>query len=223
MTDTPASPPKAAPRGTNAWQRKLRPLMVGMLVLLTVAFFVGSFAQLYYLNTQMANPPTLTREALLDPAVCKAPPDSPSTLSPDTCMRLQRDRALILMEENLVERRYHQANTVVMFSVWSRYLGFVTGMVLAMVGSAFILGKLSEAETRVEAGGGNWKGSIASSSPGLVLCFLGAVLISVSITTLNQMHTEDQAVYLHASDRVPDDGGPIVDPGAPAPDATPPK
>ena len=223
MSDTPAMPP-AAPRGLDAWQRKLRPLMSGMLVVLTAAFFIGSFAQLYYLNTQMAHPPTLAREALLDPSVCTGSNDTPATMSADTCMRLQRERALILMEENLVERRYHQANTVVMFSVWSRYLGFVTGMVLAMVGSAFILGKLSEAETKVEAGGGNWKGSIASSSPGLVLCFLGAVLISVSITTLNQLHTEDQAVYLRADNRVPDDGGPIiVGTGAVAPDAPPPK
>jgi hypothetical protein len=52
------------------------------------------------------------------------------------------------LETNIVERRYHQANVSLMSRVWTRYLGFVTGMVLAMVGSIFILGKLREMESQ---------------------------------------------------------------------------
>lgn len=182
--------------------------MMGMLIVLAAVFFVGSFVQLVYLNYQMANPPTLHPAQLLDDAVCRnfASPDR--MISASQCARLQQERALIVLESNVVDRRYHQANAIVMFSVWSRYLGFVTGMTLAMVGAAFILGKLIEPATHVEAEAAQWKASISSASPGLVLCFLGAILIVASITTLHELQTRDKAVYLGASakERVADDG-----------------
>ena len=46
-------------RGEAAWQKRLLPLMVIMLVTLTAFFFVASFVQLYYLQTRIEHAPQL--------------------------------------------------------------------------------------------------------------------------------------------------------------------
>jgi hypothetical protein len=194
--------------GLAHWQTQSRPFMVWMLIVLTAFFFIASLMQLIYLHWEIAHPPILGQE-LLDDAICATPNGQP--LQAAECLTLKRGQATLLLEANVVARRYHQSNAIVMFSVWSRYLGFVTGMILAMVGSVFILGKLSEPPTRIEAGAGHWKANFSSASPGLVMCLLGVVLIIASITTLSSLQTRDAPTYFVANQpgRVFDDGSPI--------------
>ncbi|TAJ73194.1 MAG: hypothetical protein EPO51_06040 [Phenylobacterium sp.] len=179
---------------TAEWQTKARPFMTRVIVVLAVFFFVGSFAQLIWLNWHIAHPPTIPPGLLLDSASCAAP-GKPAMPSAD-CLELQQRRALLLLEENIVSRRYHQSNAIVMFSVWSRYLGFVTGMILAFVGSAFILGKMTEPSTTVSGEGAGMKAALSSTSPGLVMSFLGVVLMVASIVTLHSLSTKDGPTYL---------------------------
>lgn len=191
-----------------AWQLESRPFMTRTVVALATFFFVASLGQLAFLTWELAHSPTVSAESLLDDRPCAAQPGS-AKLSPEACFSLQRSRAILLLESNVMERRYHQANALVMFSVWSRYLGFITGMILAIVGATFILGKLSEPESSVEASGAGWKAGIKSTSPGLILCFLGVVLIVASITTLHSLHTRDTSTYILPT-APSDDGRPIV-------------
>lgn len=198
-----------------AWQLKSRPFMTRTLVVLATFFFVASLGQLAFLTWELAHPPTVSSASLLDERLCAQP--GLEKLPPEDCFSLQRSRAILLLESNVMERRYHQANALVMFSVWSRYLGFITGMILAIVGATFILGKLSEPESSLEASGAGWKAGIKSTSPGLILCFLGVVLIVASITTLHSLHTRDTATYLLPT-APGDDGSPIVANEAAEPD-----
>jgi hypothetical protein len=46
-----------------------------------------------------------------------------------------------VLEADALQRRYHQANANMLARVWTRQLGFITGMLLALVGAAFILGR----------------------------------------------------------------------------------
>lgn len=186
--------------------------MTRTVVALAVFFFVASLAQLAFLNWELAHSPTVGAEALLEDRRCAARPGVPA-LDPQACISVQRQRALLLLEANVVERRYHQSNALMMFAVWSRYLGFVTGMILAVFGAAFILGKLSEPESSLGAAGpGGWKAEMRSTSPGLILAFLGVVLIVASIITLHSLHTRDAPTYLLPLNPV-DDGSPIAGPG----------
>ena len=52
---------RAADAGSadRIWQRRLRPLMVGLLATLTASFIVASFLQLCYLQTRMEKAPRL--------------------------------------------------------------------------------------------------------------------------------------------------------------------
>jgi hypothetical protein len=78
--------------------------------------------------------------------------------------------------------RNQRANSTLLVSVWTRNLGFVTGMVLALVGASFIMAKLSEGTTTLDGGGGGAKVSLATSSPGIVLAVLGTALMMMAIS-----------------------------------------
>ena len=93
--------------------------------------------------------------------------------------------------------RYRQVNLVMLTRAWTRYMGFVTGMVLAMVGAVFILGKLQESVSKFEAGQGE-HGRVAfeSASPGLFLAFFGTFLMALSIWLTVDVTSRDAAVYV---------------------------
>lgn len=197
----------------TAWQHAARPLMTRIVVGLALFFFVASLGQFAYLNWELAHSPTLDLKSLLDERICAAGPGG-AAMDPDECLAAQRHRATVLLETNVVQRRYHQSNALLMFAVWSRYLGFVTGMILAVFGAAFILGKLAEPESQFGAAApGGWKAEMRSTSPGLILAVLGVILIVTSIVTLHSLHTRDAPTYLMPGAAL-DDDSPI-----PAPDS----
>jgi hypothetical protein len=104
-------------------------------------------------------------------------------------------QALLRLEAQAMDHRYRQASALLMSRIWTRQLAFVTGMVLALIGAVFILGKLSEGPTDVSLGGREWRGAIASSSPGLLLAFFGVVLIGISLAVQPKIEVQDRPVY----------------------------
>ena len=88
---------------------------------------------------------------------------------------------------------------VLMTRVYIIFLGFTTGMVMAMVGATFIIAKLHESESKVEAGSGTWKIALATASPGLVLAFFGATLMLATIWARTEISVRDSSVYLSES------------------------
>jgi hypothetical protein len=120
-----ADPPKTDAGAESEWQERLRPFMIRMLCGLTIFFLTASFAQLIYLHSRIEKAPALPNSVLV-------PPNGTAEIN----------RASILLEAHVVDLRYHQANVFLMARVWTNYLGFVTGMTLALVGAAFILGQL---------------------------------------------------------------------------------
>src|SRR5262249_58461153 len=66
-------------------------------------------------------------------------------------MRLEAMRAAYSLERELVARRYEQGNLSYLNRLWTRFMGFVTGMILALVGAAFVLGKLVTDKSELEA------------------------------------------------------------------------
>jgi len=108
----------------------------------------------------------------------------------------QRLRTSALLEANVIARRYHQANVLLMSRVWANYLGFVTGMTLALVGAAFILGQLQTATSTLENKTGPAQVSLSTTSPGLALCVLGVILMITTIVSHHDIQTQDVPVYL---------------------------
>jgi hypothetical protein len=166
--------------------------MIGTVVTLAVFFFLASFMQLAYLHQ------SIERTPVLDPSVILgAEKDSWQQTLP------AEFKALAILEAGALDRRYHQANVLLMSRVWARYLGFVTGMILALVGAVFILGKLREDSSEISAQGAGGGLSMRSTSPGLVLATLGVALMAMTIVTHHEITTTDSPIYLRPIDSKP--------------------
>jgi hypothetical protein len=176
-------------RATLAWQRLLLPLMSTVVLGLTIVFVALSTRQLGRLQQYIQQEPTLTVEQL-GLAAQKGSIDNATAFSYD------QFRTLTALELHVIQRRHHQANLLVMSRTWTRYMGFLTGMILALIGATFVLGKLQESETKVEGGVASNKFAVQSSSPGLVLAVLGTVLMSITLLGNVSLQGSDQSVYL---------------------------
>jgi len=175
-----------------------------MLVGVAVFFFLASLVQLFYLHERIADAPGLEVGLGCSTAV------EASLQGPDriTCQQM---RTAAVLEGNLVARRYHQLNVSMMSRVWSHYLGFVTGMMLALVGAAFVLGRVSGSDTTIDAKAESLQTSLRSASPGIVLCFLGVVLMITTIITYHPIESRDTAIYFKPFDGSgPSDKPPII-------------
>jgi hypothetical protein len=189
---TSASSSAQTARTEARWQRQLLPFMVAMIVSLTVFFFVASLVQLYYLQQRIEQGPSLD----LNRVFGSSPSDPPELRSRDA-MQWQ---TLVALEAHALQRRYHQANVLLMARIWTRYLGFVTGMILTLVGAAFVLGRLREDATKLEGEAQNVKLGLTTASPGLVLAVLGTLLMLIAMVTQTEIAVKDSPVYLVGSE-----------------------
>lgn len=172
------------------WQRRVLPLMLWMIVVLAAFFFFATAIQLWKLNESIRLGPNLPTAQILREQSC------PAGRTAAECLALRKTDTAALLEADVVAKRYYQGTQLLTASIWSRYLGFITGMTLALIGAAFILGKIESRESNAEGRAGPWSVSLKSASPGLVLCFFGTVLMIVSMTTQAELHSTDRAVYV---------------------------
>lgn len=118
-------------------------------------------------------------------------------------------RVAALLEAEALGRRYDQAQAAMLSKLWTRNMGFVTGMMLALVGAAFVLGELRIDASQVSGGTETAKIAISSSSPGLILCVLGVVLIVTALNVSYAVNAQDAPVYYRLAGVAPvtTDGG----------------
>ena len=171
------------------WQQKLLPLMVRMLLGIAVFFFMASIAQLAYMHWRIDQ---TSRLDLREPTQLLLA----ATGSPDLD-RSERATLLIrgLLEADVIERRHHQARVMLMARVWTVYMGFVTGMSLALTGAAFILGRVHGSTTTVKFDAALIKAEATASAPGMLMAFLGVVLMLVTILVNHTIVVEDRNIY----------------------------
>ena len=195
LTPDPLATPRTAGARTSTgatldtsehrWQVRLLPLMSRMIIGLTVFFFAASLGQLIYLDRAVEHVPTTDFARL-------------GIGAPDAAQRLASPefRVLASLDAALLERKYHQANVFLMGRLWTSYLGFVTGMILALVGAVFILGKMREETSELNTSGAAGTMTLRSSSPGIVLAALGVVLMITTIVTNHPIQTADAPVFV---------------------------
>ena len=174
------------------WQNRMLPVMVAILIGAAILFATATvvqYARMAAWMTAPAPPPAATMWA--DPAL------SPASFAER--MTLAQRRAEYALEGDVIRRRYEQANQAIATRLWARFMGFLTGMIMAIVGSAFVLGKLSEPGTEITGSGAGTALSIKSASPGIVLATLGTVLIGMSLTVQVSVNTVDVPTYFAGS------------------------
>lgn len=176
---------------SDLWQQGLLPLMKRVVITLTLFFFVITLGQLFYLYHELQKSPSsivphLATTLLIRPQNEGGSPDLP---------RDQMALAAVL-ESEVIMRRYHMASAILMAHLWIRYLGFITGMIMAVMGAVFILGKLRESSaSTLGTEVGSLTISLTSTSPGIVLAVLGAVLMNTTILAQQETSVKDLPLY----------------------------
>jgi hypothetical protein len=172
------------------WQIALLPLMTVMLVGLTLFFFVASFVQLNNLHNSISDSPKVQLERTI------ALVNSETHRTSADILRAGELQILAALEGYALDRRYHQANVLLMSRVWIRYLGFVTGMILGLVGSSFILGKMRSDRNEATITAGPVSAAFQGTEPGLILALLGVALMITTIVTHHPIATEDAPTFM---------------------------
>lgn len=172
------------------WQRRLLPFMTRAIALMAAFFFVASLLVLFSLFREVRIAPHDDIRQSLAGYEQALPRDAPPSQD------YLRWKTAVLLEQHVIDQRYRQVNATLLLRAWTRYLGFLTGMILALVGAVFVLARLEMAGTELSAEGGGVKGMLKTSSPGLVMATLGTVLMGITLIVPFQFDTRDKAVYL---------------------------
>jgi hypothetical protein len=174
----------------RTWQDRLLPLMAGIVIGLTIFFFIATFIQMSYLHWNILQSPSIDiSDSTSDNLIASA----------ETFRDRLEARQLVIrskMEAFIITNRYRQASVSVMAGLWVRYLGFITGMILALVGASFVLGKLREPEEKIAGQLSNFQVSLATTSPGIILVFLGVILMFTTIIDKDYYKVIDTDIYL---------------------------
>jgi hypothetical protein len=182
---------------TSEWQERLLPTMTRMVVGLTIFFFVATLVQLAYLHWTISRSPSIAVQETFETLT----PDSSAMR--DEVLAASELRIMASLEAYVLQRRYHQASVLLMASIWTRYLAFVTGMILALVGCSFILGKLQEPASEVSGESQLGGISLKSSSPGIILAALGVALMLTTLIMQHEITVRDAPLYLQVTDSSP--------------------
>jgi hypothetical protein len=170
------------------WQARMAPFMVAAIVATALFFAIATIWKFGNIEARLMKPSSESGSAAAWSTTI-APRDF------NEQMRLEATRAAYGLERELVARRYEQANLSYLNRLWTRFMGFVTGMVLAFVGAGFVLGKLETDKGEFEAAASGMSMTMRSTSPGLLLAALGTCLMGLSIAVPVHVSFTDAAVY----------------------------
>lgn len=183
------------------WQARMAPFMAAA-VLLTALFFAIVTIWKFGLVEERLN-----RPAMEPAAVVWIGENAPQGF--DEQMQLASAQATYNLERELIARRYDQGNLAFATRLWTRFMGFITGMILALVGAAFVLGKLDADTSELAAAASGVSLTLRSASPGVLLAALGTILMAISITLPVTVSTKDGAIYFRPTASSPADDPPV--------------
>lgn len=178
----------------SQWQNRLLPWLIALPTLLILLFVFLATQQMQRFNDVIDQKSVSVIDAL---APTKEDPQLYAQLNGN--LDYIRWMSLAKMEEKSLDSRYSQGGLLLVSRIFTKYLGFFTGMILAMVGSVFIIGKFQEKTTEMEGEIGNEiKGKLASSSPGIIFGVLGTILMLSTILQHTEVAVTDSPLFLNS-------------------------
>lgn len=174
------------------WQRRLLPWLVTMPTVLILLFVLLATQQVQHFNKVV----DIKEQSLYDAMVAA----NPHVLeSRKENLDMVKWITMTKMEEESLHKRYYQGGLLLLSRIFIKYLGFLTGMIMAIVGSVFIIGKMSEDTSKIEGSSGDKiRFSVVSSSPGILFGLMGTLLMLATILQHNEITVTDQPQYLYA-------------------------
>jgi len=179
---------KGDSKATMKWQNKLAPWLIAMPTLLVIIFIVLATRQMIQFNKLLDVRRGETMVEAINAQTEKSVKDN---------LEYVKWITLAMMEEESYNKRYNQAGFLIMSRIFTKYLGFFTGMVLAIVGAVFIIGKIKEDTTQIEGSmADQTKLKLVSSSPGIIFGVLGTILMLSTILQHTEVQVRDAPLYL---------------------------
>lgn len=175
------------------WQNRLLPWMISIPTILIGAFILLATIQLNKFEKFIYQGNENKTENSIP---------SPGAATTDSLLKKDKEYlklySLVKMEEHSINRRYNQGGVLLMSRIYIKYLGFFTGMILAIVGSVFIISKLKEDVSEIEGSiEDKTKFRLISSSPGIIFGLLGTALMMTTILTHSEINVKDMPLYLN--------------------------
>lgn len=181
------------------WQKKLLPWMIAVPGVLIVIFILLATMQLRTFESHIYQSDSLKISKSL-PNVESINIDS----TVNTKLGYLKLYTLAKMEEYSINRRYNQAGEILISGIYTKYLGFFTGMILAIVGSVFIISKLKEDTSNLEGTiNEHVKFKLISSSPGIIFGVLGTLLMITTILKTVESNVTDAPLFLNYQNQQP--------------------
>lgn len=187
----------ASARQLDRWQRRLLPFLLSGLLTLGLAFFASTVFNYSLLMKSLGSENTETQVQLLRINADLATPQE----------RQWASRALL--EERALRRGYDFAAVNLQARIWTRFMGFLVGMVMVLSGCLFILARM-EVSFDGQAKAADAGGALRTNSPGLVLAVLGTLLMGLALLDKVTQTVGTTNIYLPAQD----------EPGPPVPVST---
>jgi hypothetical protein len=186
----------AEKRAIEKWQNRLLPWLVIMPTVLIGIFIYLATQQVKHFNKAIEIQP----DSVLIGKILPSPADTQLNVSLKNDKQYLQWVTLSYLEQESMYRRYNQGGLLLMSRIFVKYLGFFTGMILAIVGAIFIIGKLSEDYTGLSGSvGEHAKLNLISSSPGIIFGVLGTSLMLATILQHNDITIQDSPLYLNAN------------------------
>jgi uncharacterized membrane protein len=175
------------------WQKRMMPWLIIAPSALILIFILLATVQLRSFESHIYQSDSLNISKSL-PKVDSVTIDTSIT----TKLGYLKLYALTKMEEYSINRRYNQAGEILVSGIYTKYMGFFTGMILAIVGAIFIISKLKEDTSNLEGTINehiNFK--LVSSSPGIVFGVLGTLLMVTTIFKTVESNVTDAPLFLN--------------------------
>lgn len=160
------------------------------------ALFIGIFTVMSYLQVSDLNE-RITASAGQDHDALWAAQPGDTLVGSTDYVNLQKWRSLAAMEHLAITKRYQQGGLLIIARIFTKYLGFLTGMIMAIAGAVFIIGRIREDESHISFSAGGRQASFRSTSPGLFFGVLGTVLMGMTILQHADIGITDRPLYLH--------------------------
>lgn len=171
---------------TLAWQKRVLPLMAGVIIVFSTFFIIGTAYQLFSIQSKIEYDDKADVEVFTNMQEANTP----------LKMEQLNLKTKAQLETYAIKRRYHQSNMLLISRIWIQYLGFLVGMILAMVGGTFVLGKMKETGSSFDSDISNvGKFSFNSSSPGLFLVLFGVIIIITTLLYHPEITVQDGSLY----------------------------
>lgn len=179
--------------GTSGWRTPKHVFWISIIVV-TVPFIL--FVVLSYLRFDSV---VSSIEKKIELSVNKVLQDSFDYSSPSERLAFVAN-SRVALERDIVVHRHSRSVALLVTRTWMRFMSLVFGTVLVVIGSVFVISKITTEPTETELAGGNIRVALVTSSPGLLLVLLGCLLIAVPNVSQQAIRVVDAPTYLLPTD-----------------------